>query len=77
MAKYEKLTVWDDPFDIMCGDCSVHTHETWNEVTEEELQEDWEMEKQAYEYDHIIPTPAENFEDWLAENIEDGWIRKI
>ena len=38
-VKYEKLSIWDDPFDIACGDCEVHTHETWDEITEEELHE--------------------------------------
>ena len=75
MPKYEKLTVWEDPFDIMCGECEVHEYETWNEVTEDELREYYEMEKQASEIDQMIPFPADTFEEWLKENIEDGWIR--
>lgn len=76
MAGYEGLTVWEDPFDLMCGDCKVHTYETWNPVTEDELRKDWEMEKLASEIDPMFPTPAATFEGWLAENLASGWIRE-
>jgi hypothetical protein len=53
----------------------VHEYETWNEVTEDELQKDYEMEKLASGIDQMMSAPADTFEEWLKENIEGGWIR--
>jgi hypothetical protein len=75
MRKFEKLTVWNDQYDIMCGECAVHEYETWNGVTEAELQKEYEMEKLASEIDRMMTAPADTFEEWLNENIDGGWIR--
>ncbi|MCD8109537.1 MAG: hypothetical protein LUE14_05495 [Clostridiales bacterium] len=86
--KYERLTIWDDPFDIACGDCEVHTHETWNEVTEEELHEFHAecieadintLDYQKADYETMTGNAWEDtpddFEEFKSQMIEDGMLR--
>ncbi|MCC8101813.1 MAG: hypothetical protein LIP11_05985 [Clostridiales bacterium] len=87
-VKYEKLSIWDDPFDIACGDCEVHTHETWDEITEEELHEFHEEcieadintpDYQKRDYEAMTgkaweDTP-DDFGEFVAQMIADGVLR--
>lgn len=79
----EKLTIWDDPYDVMCGDCEVHTYETWSGVTDEELHEMWEMDQQVLAHASggkldlsRVFCPEATFEGWLALSIALGYIRE-
>ena len=72
---FERLTIWEDPYDIMCGECEVHTYETWNPATLEELKTDYEMEKTMPLFDPEMPETPDTFEEWLEQSIRDGYIR--
>lgn len=85
---YEKLNIWDDPFDIACGDCEVHTHETWDKMTEEELHEFHEecieadintpdYQKKDYEAmtGNAWEDTPDDFGEFVAQMIADGMLR--
>lgn len=85
---YEVKRESADPFDIMCSDCEIHYIECWEQVSEEELREDHLYDLGA---DSCIPenekkvmaeefgwTPApEDFNEWLAQAIADGYVREV
>lgn len=68
--KYEIMVYGSDPFDIMCGDCPVHEISWWEEITLDELHDRYDEEVSE---DATIPA----FDDWLAKNITDGYIRTV
>ena len=84
--RYEMIEYVNDPFDIMCGDCTVHKMEVWHDTTEEELREMFEyelieekrltdIEKEAYaDMFGWKPAPTD-FNEWLKQEIADGHVR--
>ena len=85
---YEMKQIEIDPFDIMCGECQEHLIEWWKPVTEAELRKEHEYD---VDMDNIIPefqkqimieegTYSEterDFDKWIDQMIEEGYIRKV
>lgn len=86
--KYEIKVFGADPFDIMCGDCPVHEIWWWESVTLEGLHDahNEELSADASLPDRVVeemqaqgewhPAPHD-FDEWLKERIEEGYIRAV
>lgn len=89
-AKYQIKVFETDPFDIMCGECQEHEISYYRDTTIEELREmhqeclsidagmaeiDFEMYK-TMNGEEFQPTNPD-FDAWLAESIDIGYIRQV